>query len=195
MPGVGSASAGIPVPDGPWERGAGSRLRWGLGGSDGARQTGGRGCAAEAGGRRFPAAVVGSVREVRSGKGDDIAERDSTSLCAGPCNDGRTLSVRLLAVTEGLEPTVWRQGVRTGQEGLEAKVAEPSPRSWLTLGLTGTGCLARCRANSPDLHQTIEIGLFVPIPWVIYDCFLVLMVSPLKLCALLELGLSSRPRG
>ena len=135
------------------------------------------------------------MREVRSGKGDDVAERDSTSPRTGPCNDGRTLPVRLLAVTEGLEPMVWMQGVRTGLEGLEAKVAGPSPLSWLTLDLTGTGFLAQCRAHSPDLHQTIEIGLFVPIPWMIYDCFLVLMVSPLKLCALLELRMSSRTRG
>lgn len=97
-----------------------------------------------AGGQRLPATVVGSVREVRSFKGNDVAERDSTPLRACPCNDGRALSARLLAVPEGLEPTVWIQGVRTGQEGLESKVAGLSPLSWLTLELTGTGFLAQC---------------------------------------------------
>ena len=150
-------------------------------------------------GRSRRTTVFGSCsrggEEVRSSKGDDVAERDSTSLRAGPCNDGRALPARLLAMTEGLEPTVWRQGVRTGPEGLEAKVTGPSPLSWLTLDLTGTGFLAQCRANSSDLPQTIEIGLFIPISWMIYDCFLVLKVSPLKLCTSLELGMSSRPRG
>lgn len=150
MPGMGSASAGIPVPDGPWERGEGSRLCRGLGEGVKHVPTSGRGCVVEAGGRWLPAAVVGSVREVRSFKCDDVAERDSTSLHAGPCNDGRALSARLLAVTEGLEPAVWMQGVGTGQEGLEAKVAGPSPLSWLTLDLTGTGFLAQCRANSSE---------------------------------------------
>ena len=110
-------------------------------------------------------------------------------------NDGRVLSACLLAVTESLEPTVWMQGIRTGQAGLEDKVAGPSPRSWLTLDLTGTGFLAQWRANSSNLHQTIEIGLFVPIQWGIYDCFMALTVSPLKLCTSLKLGMSSWPRG
>ena len=107
------------------------------GGSDGARSTGGQGGAAEAGGRRFPVAVAGSVREVRSFKGDDVAERVSTSLQAGPCDDGRALPAHLLTVTEGLEPTVWMQRAGTGQEGLEFRVAGPSPRSWLTLDFDG----------------------------------------------------------
>ena len=104
----------------------------------------------EAGGRRLPVAAVGSVREVRSFTGDDVAERDSTSLRADPYNDGWSLSAHLLAVTEGFEPTVWMQGVRTGQEGLEAKVAGPSSLPWLTLDLMGSGFLAQCRANSSD---------------------------------------------
>ena len=90
------------------------------------------------------------MRAVRSFTGDGFAERDSTSLHAGPCNDGKDLSAHLLAVPKGLEPTVWMQGVRTGQEGFEAKVAGPSSLSWLTLELTETGFLARCRAYSSD---------------------------------------------
>lgn len=134
---IGNTVQGV-VPVGVW------------GGSDGARPTGGQGGASEAGGRWFPMAVVGSVREVQFFKGDDAAERVSTSLQAGPCNDGRALSTRLLVVTKGLEPTVWMQGARTGQEGLESRVAGPSPLSWLTLDLTGTGCLVPCRGNSSN---------------------------------------------
>ena len=49
------------------------------------------------------------MRAVCSFTGDGFAERDSTSLRAGPCNDGQALSAHLLAVPEGLEPTVWMQ--------------------------------------------------------------------------------------
>ena len=90
------------------------------------------------------------MRVVRSFTGDGVAARDSTSLHAGPCNDGRALSAHLLAVPEGLEPTVWMQGVRTGQEGLEAKVAGPSPLPWLTLDLTETGFPDQGRGYSSD---------------------------------------------
>ena len=63
---------------------------------------------------------------------------------------GRAWSVRLEAVPEGLEPTVWMQGARPGPEGWKAKVAGSSPRSRLTLDVTGTGFPARCRSHSPE---------------------------------------------
>ena len=63
---------------------------------------------------------------------------------------GRAWSARLWAVPEGLEPTVRMQGAKPGPEGWEAKVAGPSPRSRLTLDVTGTGFPAPCRAHSPE---------------------------------------------
>lgn len=55
--------------------------------------------------------------------------RRRTQRRCGPvqATPGRAWTARLLAVPEGLEPTVWMQGARTGQEGWEAKVAGSSP--------------------------------------------------------------------
>ena len=67
VPGVGSASAGIPVPDGPW----GTRCRalslagvGGLGVPDGAGPTGGRGCAADPQDDGFRQLSLGVVRKM-----------------------------------------------------------------------------------------------------------------------------------